>query len=532
VMGPVLSFRGLEDASWKISAVVVTDGAAAEVTAGGAPAPGVALWKVKNCTAYRHEFSFPVKAEASTGSYTAAGKPYQIAVPGESDAPRMAYESCNGFSSSKLMKSVDDNNFLWKEMSKRHADAPYHLLLQGGDQVYADAMWETEDVMKDWIALNWEEGNAFKVTPQMTKALNEFYFDLYVTRWSQPEVAAILATVPSIAMWDDHDLIDGWGSYPKDRQTCEVYGAIWKAACKAFAVFQQHLDDTELRPGAISGTRPDATAEFPVTAGAFSYGYEVNGISILAIDMRSQRTADEHVITRQHWDEIFAWIDERADGCHLIVMSSIPVVYPGFDTLETVLGFVPGHQDLEDDMRDHWRSRPHKAERLRMIYRLLKVVADKKIRTTLVSGDVHIAALGIVESTRDPRGGSENIINQLISSGIVHPGPGGAVLFALRYLFDSDDEMDRGIFGRMAQFPGSQTKFIGSRNYLSIEPDDRKKMKPDDRMRLWCNWVIESEVLAAKEENRAPADYTKVIHALPLPPKPPAIRRNTRSRRR
>ena len=514
VMGPVLSFRGADDATWKVSAVIVTDGAAAEVTAGGTPAPGVALWKVKNRTAYRHAFSFPIKAAGSTGSYAAAGKTYKIAVPGEKDAPRMAYESCNGFSSSKLMKSVNDNNFLWKEMSARHAKAPYHLLLQGGDQVYADEMWETQQVMKDWVALSWKKGNAAPVTQEMTDVLTAFYFNLYVERWSQPEVAKVLATVPSITMWDDHDLIDGWGSYPEERQTCKVFGAIWKAASKAFAVFQQHLDDTEQRPGSISGMRPDATAKFPVTAGAFSYGYNINGISILAIDMRSQRTVDDHVITKEHWDEIFKWLDERPEGCHLIVMSSIPVVYPGFDTLETVLAFVPGHQDLEDDMRDHWRSRPHKAERLRMVHRLLGMSALKKIRVTLVSGDVHVAALGIVESTRDPKGGGENIINQLISSGIVHPGPGGAVLFALRYLFDSDDEMDRGIVGRMAQFPGSQTKFIGSRNYLSIEPDDRKKMKPDDKLRLWCNWVVESEILAAKEEKRAPADYTKVIHAL------------------
>ena len=34
----------------------------------------------------------------------------------------------------------------------------------------------------------------------------------------------MLALVPTVAMWDDHDLIDGWGSYPAERQDCAVFG--------------------------------------------------------------------------------------------------------------------------------------------------------------------------------------------------------------------------------------------------------------------------------------------------------------------
>jgi hypothetical protein len=138
-----------------------------------------------------------------------------------------------------------------------------------------------------------------------------------------------------------------------------------------------------------------------------------------------------------------------------------------------------------------------------MIHNLLGL-PRKQIRTTLLSGDVHVAALGIVESTRaeTTAGNAEAVINQLISSGIVHPGPGGVVVFALQHLFDSADEMDRGIIGRMIQFPGSQAKFIGNRNYLSIEPDV-DVAKP----RLWCNWLAEKE--------RFP--FTKVVHPLQLP---------------
>jgi hypothetical protein len=519
-MGPVLSFRGCEDDKWKLTALVVAkNGPETLSTDGGTIVPDI-LWEHKDGTVYRYALSFPMGATETKASYQVGGESYEIFVPGSQQAPTMAYASCNGFSSLKLMKSIKEKNYLWSIMAKKHglpplpgaapddentpevkSPTPYHLLLQGGDQVYADAMWETVSPMKSWNELPWQKGNDARLTAKMQQALDDFYFNLYTSRWSQPEVARMLARVPSIAMWDDHDLMDGWGSYPAERQDCEVFGGIWRSASKAFAVFQQHLKADERRPNSI-GTAAAEWWQQPVhqheRQGAFSFGHIVGKLAILAIDMRSQRTSETQVIRQDHWDEIYAWINNlnRQSVTHLIVMSSIPVVYPGFDTLETLLGIFPGHQDLEDDLRDHWNSQPHKGERLRMIHRLLKV-PDSSIRTTLISGDVHVAALGIVESVRDQTSaGTEKVINQLISSGIVHPGPGAVVLFALQHLFDSSDEIDRGIIGRMIQFPGNQAKFLGGRNYLSLEPDTQE--------RIWCNWMVEKQ--------RFP--FTKVIHPI------------------
>ncbi len=28
--------------------------------------------------------------------------------------------------------------------------------------------------------------------------------------------------------WDDHDIFDGWGSYPPVMQNCEVFQAVWR----------------------------------------------------------------------------------------------------------------------------------------------------------------------------------------------------------------------------------------------------------------------------------------------------------------
>ena len=90
----------------------------------------------------------------------------------------------------------------------------------------------------------------------------------------------------------------------------------------------------------------------------------------------------------------------------------------------------------------------------------------------------------------------------MISSEIVHPGPGAIVLLALRGLFDSDQEIERGVVARMMKFPNSSTKFVGNRNFLSLEPDTDRP-----RPRLWAHWLVENEAFP----------LTKVIDPNPLP---------------
>ena len=126
---------------------------------------------------------------------------------------------------------------------------------------------------------------------------------------------------------------------------------------------------------------------------------------------------------------------------------------------------------------------------------MFKFVQERKIRPTIISGDVHVAAAGVLENSR-LNVQRPVVINQLISSGIVHPSPNAVILFCLKHLFDHSDEVDRGIIARITEFPGNSAKFVGHRNFLSLEPDSEG--------RLWANWIVEGEE----------HPYTKVIHPL------------------
>ncbi len=145
------------------------------------------------------------------------------------------------------------------------------------------------------MSSDWSAANGVPPTPLMKTELEKFYFDLYTLRWAQPEVAHMLATVPTIMMWDDHDIIDGWGSYPVERQTCDVFKALWDAARKAFTVFQQHLKFTE----PMGNVAP---------AHGFSFGHVIANTAILALDMRSERT-DRMVMSENHWTLVYQWLD-------------------------------------------------------------------------------------------------------------------------------------------------------------------------------------------------------------------------------
>jgi hypothetical protein len=64
----------------------------------------------------------------------------------------------------------------------------------------------------------------------------------------------------------------------------------------------------------------------------------------------------------------------------------------------------------------------------------------------IVSGDVHVAALGYIQSARDGfPNEEENVINQLISSAMVHPPPGMVVYAMEKMMGEVVDEVDRGI---------------------------------------------------------------------------------------
>jgi hypothetical protein len=288
--GPLLGFE-----QGDIYTVCLLLGSAAEIPVLVISVPPIQVEFQKKATVagndfWRAEFSFEAGAAGRHVSYqvTINGEPctdrnkrdhWTFYVPGAKEQPLIGYTSCNGFSSEKLARDNDQPYHLWEQMVARHSQTPYSLLLMGGDQVYADEIWESRRCpsLRKWSALSWKQQHAAKVTDTMRREIAAFYNHLYPERWSSPAMSLMLASVPSVMMWDDHDIFDGWGSFPAERQNCPVFQAVYAEARRTFEVFQ-------LRCGAHS--RLDKSASH------FSLGLKFRDYHILSLDNRSERTLE------------------------------------------------------------------------------------------------------------------------------------------------------------------------------------------------------------------------------------------------
>lgn len=506
VAGPILGFRGCKDKLWRTSALVVIKGSATKphfkFKVGKdqlGEEKATLLKSFDGRHAWRLEWAVAQTEQEQPVTYWINdGSPFRYVVP-ERDKPlRVSYGSCFGFSSIGAMKKIAVKDAMWQVLHREHKIKPYHLMMMGGDQVYADSIWEAVPALKTWFDLPIKKRVQAPFPAETRKLVEKFYFDLYCERWSQATVAAVMSQVPSLMMWDDHDIFDGWGSYPPEQQACPVFQGIWKEARDHFRLFQlQAKDDSDLGEGTpLLGKL------------GFTYAQRINDVAIVALDMRSERT-QEQVMSLETWNRIQEWMyaelpaGKDAGGVvtrgrcqHLLVMSSIPVVYVNSNMLEAAFGWLPGQQDLEDDFKDQWLSRTHQEERLRLIHRLLKFSKETGCRVTIVSGDVHVAGIGYIQSERDGAQHDEaNVVNQLISSAMVHPPPPGMIVSMMeRVMGDKVEEIDRGITARMSKFPGSPQRFLGARNWLSLTFDEKS--------RIWGEWYVEGQE----------KPYTKVVH--------------------
>lgn len=491
IAGPALCFKGSKPDVWHVSALVVTaDTEVApafeivDMTVDDILEQPTVLMKHGTARVWRVNMFLEQLPAPRTVEYRVETNAYQLHIPASGAGPRMAYGSCNGFSDSRYAKKYDltgdsglPNAFAnWEAMCKKHAEQPYNLILQGGDQIYADAIRYEWGKLQDKYGWTTEQLHQQDGT-EVTRLLDKFFWDTYIKQWKQKDIATLYAAVPAVMMWDDHDIIDGWGSHTNSRESSPLYKKLFETANRYFSIFQRHL-------------RPDETSEAThyLAEIGHSAGFVIGNCGLMVLDLRTERTP-ECIMSPASWNSVYAWLDNHRHVDHLFVMSSIPVLHPNFQLLENALGIIPGTQEIEDDLRDHWTSLAHADERVRLIKRLLHYADTRETRVTIVSGDVHVAAQGLIESTKYGKRRNQDAIYQLTSSGVVHPPPPGIVMFGLNQLLQADQQIDNWIIGRMLTFGNTTSRFIGARNWLSLEPNPpSNKRNPKD---VYAKWYIE-----------------------------------------
>ena len=446
------------------------------------------------------------------------GSRWEFHLPAGDERPRVGFMSCNGFSDPALMTRVDPSAMwekFWSEHQKKDADCgPFALLLMGGDQVYCDAVLHLDGLFTSWWNLfDRKDMKTYQPTAAELRELDDFYAGVYLNSWggrdasgaiaqarardSWPEpMMRAMASIPTVMMWDDHDVFDGWGSYADGRQNWPVYRAIYAAARKYFALFQIRSDARNrslLRAGAARKTGDH-----------FTLGLRLGSFLVLALDVRSERTPTR-LLNDAHWDDVTAWMQRELDArgtagekISLLVVTGVPVVWRRFNALARNF---PG---LQDDALDHWSDHDHEGERDKLIHHLFAWGEHPATdRIVLLAGDVHVGGLGVLEDLTGER--RQHEIVQVVSSAIVHPAPKAFEWLGILAGSDGSAYRIRGqdIEAKLIRPAGASEDILVTRNFAWLKPGTDGK--------LWINWVCED----AEKIGRP-------VHALPAapPPKP------------
>lgn len=430
----------------------------------------------------------------------------------KNEIPKIAFASCNGFSDGRLARNTKEPYRLWQHLDttqqqalesfklgtlKNPDNVPCSLLLMGGDQVYADEIFESKrtEIVTAWALSNEDEQLAWPDKPGATATsrqkrldavraeLDLFYCDLYQRMWNRDKAMTnALATIPSVMMWDDHDIFDGWGSHPEKLQQSRMYQEIFRAAAKYFDLFQ---------------LRHEHHARLDSKRSHRCLGFSFRNHHILALDGRSERTRNQ-IHSAEAWLDIKRWLADIAakpKAC-LLVMAALPLVYRRFydSVVEGLVKQSWAGDELDDDVLDHWSVRLHQGEQLKMIENLLATQRSKQHQVIILSGDVHIGcAAQIVDKTN---GG---LLHQIVSSAIVHPAPNFLQWLAVRAVTEDGEQIfrpgdGREVIARMIEPVGAGDRYIRQRNYLTLHGGTDGK--------LWANWYCE-DIL--KENNNSPS---------------------------
>jgi hypothetical protein len=334
---------------------------------------------------------------------------------------------------------------LWtyaKQLQRGETDWPDAVLLLG-DQVYAD---EVSPETLDFI----EARRSTDAPPGEQVADFEEYTRLYRESWSEPDIRWLLSTVPTVMIFDDHDVHDDWNIswlWVDEMRRKPWWEARITGAFMAYWVYQHlgNLSPPELEEDSIY---PQVVAEHDAgpllrrlahtwdresAASRWAFYRDFGDTRLLVLDSRAARVLSDsrrQMIDDDEWD----WIVDHSSGAfdHVIIASTLPVFLPiGIHHLQAWNEALCAGRwgtlvaNLSERLRravdlEHWaafnRSFEELCDWLRTIGHGTKE-AQPPASILLLGGDVHCSSvsevdLGIEKSSR---------VHQLICSPFRNP---------------------------------------------------------------------------------------------------------------
>ncbi len=296
-----------------------------------------------------------------------AGSPYPPSViqpPADAEKLQIAFGSCRVSVPHEppyaLTKDQDDRGrevdaLLALGERLRHEDPENwpDVLLLLGDQVYAD------EVSPDTQARIKERRRAAAAPgpepPEDDVADFEEYTLLYGEAWTDPATRWLLSTIPSVMIFDDHDVHDDWNTsqaWVDEMRTVPWWHERIVGAYMSYWIYQHlgNLSPAELaRDATLAAVRDSAVDATGVlramaersereNAGThWSFHRDLGRTRILVLDARAGRVLEQgrrDILPEAEW----RWVREMvgADVDHLLIATTLPwLLSPGLHHLES-----------------------------------------------------------------------------------------------------------------------------------------------------------------------------------------------------
>ncbi|KAK5142113.1 hypothetical protein LTR04_002334, partial [Oleoguttula sp. CCFEE 6159] len=367
--------------------------------------------------------------------------------------------------------------FMWKDILQKHMECGgFHAQLGLGDQIFADRLWKEIPMLKQWTSMSGKENR--KNAPWTAKHeedVSHAYFHYYTSHLDQPHLREAFAQIPHILSLDDHDIFDGFGSYPEYMQSSSMFKNIGRIGIEMYLLFQHHTTLEILRN--VSNDQD----LFTITGTGWHFvKYLGPAVVVVGPDCRSERNPHQ-VMAGPTYQGLFPKV-ATLPSCvqHCIWMIPVPLIYPRLETAEqlsnavatgkkavtgtfnvlgrmtsTVAGVVGakgmvgegfnsvkkavgksglmsgilspfGELDILDELRDQWTHESKDLERTYLIRTLQGIAHNKSLRMTILSGSVSCCGAGLVHDPSHPS--DHKTMYQIISSSVVNTPPSSYVL--------------------------------------------------------------------------------------------------------
>ena len=296
-------------------------------------------------------------------------------------------------------------------------------LLMIGDQVYAD---EVGPVTRKRI----EERRDPSVPPgDEVKDFTEYCW-LYHETWSEPSVRWLLSVLPSMMIFDDHDVHDDWNiswAWRRDFQAKPWWRDRIGGAYMSYWIYQ-HLGnlspedlakDEQWQQVQEPGDAAPMLSEFALRADAGPDGIQwtfqrtFGKVRVIVIDSRGGRVLSEDGKRQMVDDEEWQWVTESVSGDwdHVVLATSVPwLLAGGLHGLEAwneaVCGGAWGKRFARTGEKirrgadlEHWAAFGESFARFEKLLTGLAtgVHGQPPASVTVISGDVHHSYLAQVE---------------------------------------------------------------------------------------------------------------------------------------